>query len=1288
DPFQFGSRYLLPTDNPFEFNAWDHVEPSPSDITHFESQVLAQRASPVSEFDRQRFNTEPEKWWNRFYANNTSNFFKDRKWLRQEFPVLKEVTEKGAGRKVLLEVGAGAGNTCFPVLRGNENEDLMVYACDFSQKAIGLIREAEAYDEEHLRAEVWDVSSQEMPPGLEEESVDVVIMVFIFSALHPTQWEQATCNIWRLLKPGGEVCFRDYGRGDLAQVRMKKGRWMEENFYIRGDGTRVYFFGQDELRNIWSGTMLRKVDTDGRERNDGNEEDAAAEFGNQTSGSAIQDHLSNTSDDNHESTTEMRTGVGFEIASLGVDRRLLINRHKQLKMYRFPVPKPNPIRWGLVAFVAERLVEVWERGCVRDPEMTKKTDQPAAYHQLAADAATSISAGGRRYHPTVDEKRVDRYDDGGKQSIEGEEERNRDSFMDGIWILKRVVAQRKVLVVRFDGVESEKDEEKDTWLQKPQGDLTLPPAKKYAIGTYVAVLNLYPLFIGSRVCLSNPTVTCMDARIHAPEAFGVSLGDAHIIRNAGGSARDALRSLVISEQLLGTTEILLIKHTGCGMLTFSNAGAHAVVEKALGKEAEKELGGLDFLPFGDLEGAVREEVQWLRESKAIPEDVTVSGWVYEVETGRADALSIAAPALVASGAYLNARFQLLEDLTAISGLSLAKFNGALAEYRDRCNAFYTLERHAHAKRTANHPFLIYREVSSRNSHTEQDFKTWTFKEVYDTVLKYGTWLKTTHRIAPKEIVALIFMNRPEFLFVWLGLWSIGAYPALINYNLTGGPLIHCLTTSTARLVFVDEEVQDRFTADVTSAISSPTFRDNKGPMKKVVFSSSTALFIDSTIIGVREPDASRSGDPIHHMSALSYTSGTTGFPKAAIISWGKFAIGGEYVGRWLKLKRNDRFYTCMPLYHATAGILGFGPCLTHGVTFVLGHRFSHRTFWPEVRDSGATLIQYVGETLRYLLTAPPQKDPVTGQDLDRKNKVRLAFGNGLRSDVWKRFQDRFGIEAIAEFYSATEGTGACWNLSRNDYAVGAVGRNGSLSSKLLESQSAVVKVDWETETPFQDPKNHNLCVRVPRGEPGELLYKIDPADIPRTFQGYFNNTKATESKLLRSVLVKDDAYFRTGDVMKWDKEGRWWFADRIGDTFRWKSENVSTAEVSEALGIHPAVGEANVYGVQLPHHEGRAGCATIMFNDAREADQTILDDIATHVRKSLPRYAVPLFLRITKDMQTTGNNKQQKHILRAEGVDPTKVRDSGDQLFWLKEGTYKAFDDNDWETLEAGQAKL
>ncbi|KAJ9224316.1 putative actin-binding protein ABP140 [Paecilomyces variotii] len=310
DPFQFGSRYLEEGDDVWEFNAWDHVETDEDYRQYAELQIAKQREAPVSEFDQQRFNGDPAKWWNLFYKNNKANFFKNRKWLRQEFPVLADVTRKDAGRKVVLEVGAGAGNTAFPLLVNNENEELMVHACDFSSTAVKVMRESEHYNPKNMTADVWDVTAQgegSLPPGLTEGSVDLVVLIFIFSALAPDQWNQALHNIYRVLKPDGEVLFRDYGRGDLAQVRFKKGRYMAENFYVRGDGTRVYFFDKQELADMW---------------------------GRWTPEKGIQ--IDNQEETNPEGTVVRKTyhdGV-FQILNLGVDRRLLVNRKRRLKMYR------------------------------------------------------------------------------------------------------------------------------------------------------------------------------------------------------------------------------------------------------------------------------------------------------------------------------------------------------------------------------------------------------------------------------------------------------------------------------------------------------------------------------------------------------------------------------------------------------------------------------------------------------------------------------------------------------------------------------------------------------------------------------------------------------------------------------------------------------------------------------------------------------------------------------------------------------------------------------------------
>ncbi|KAI6782667.1 Fatty acid transporter protein-like protein [Emericellopsis cladophorae] len=633
-------------------------------------------------------------------------------------------------------------------------------------------------------------------------------------------------------------------------------------------------------------------------------------------------------------------------------------------------------------------------------------------------------------------------------------------------------------------------------------------------------------------------------------------------------------------------------------------------------------------------------------------------------------LAIAAPAAAAALAYVNARGALWNDLRVLDGQYTALVRTLYRMKTDRLNVFYLLEEWAQSRSHAHRNLVLF------------EGKRHTYAQVYDRVLRYGTWMKENLGVKSGDIVAMDFQNSDSFIFVWFALWAVGAKPAFINYNLTGNALTHCIKVAETSLCLVDPAVEDNVTDDVKA--------ENPG-VKFVTFTPETEAQAFAAPPN-RLPDEQRSQADYADMAILIYTSGTTGLPKPAIVSWSK-CIGGAGIGdRVLRIGKNDIVYTSMPLYHSAAAVLSFLAVLHAGSTQALGRKFSTKSYWSDVREMEATVLQYVGETLRYLVAAPPQIDTKTGENLDKKHKVRLAYGNGLRPDVWRRFQDRFGVDEIGEMYAATEGTAALINMCANDLTAGAMGRTGWLTDFLMSRSIAVVEVDWATEEPARDPKT-GLCRRVKnRGDPGEMLFQLPSDDPTKRFQGYYKNPQANAKKLMRNVLKEGDAWFRTGDVVRWDTEGRIWFNDRIGDTFRWKSENVSTSEVSEAVGMHPAVKEANVYGVELPHHDGRAGCAAVYLYQHAPLDET-LRSLAEHTRSQLPKYAVPLFLRVVKGdpggAHTTGTNKQQKHFLRQAGVkpDPATEEELG-ELYWLATDGYRRFGDKEWRELEGGRVKL
>ena len=472
--------------------------------------------------------------------------------------------------------------------------------------------------------------------------------------------------------------------------------------------------------------------------------------------------------------------------------------------------------------------------------------------------------------------------------------------------------------------------------------------------------------------------------------------------------------------------------------------------------------------------------------------------------------------MLAGATWLNAKAQLSYDYLLLSSNFYASSYLARAVRRDRVNLLHQLEAHATAKRTETAPFLVYHG------------KEWTYRQVYDTVLKYACWLRKSYGVKHGEIVAMDMMNSPRLVFFWLALWSLDACPAFINYNLVGESLIHCIKVSTARILLADEELGQKYSQEVTAAITSSDFRGGKGPLE-VAFVSAAVEDEILALDGIQHPQPNV---PANQMASLILTSGTSGLgPKPAIVTWQKYILGAAFASRALRLKQADRFYTCMPLYHASAQIIGLCTCLITGCAFILGHRFSTHTFWPDVRASHATIIQYVGETCRYLLSAPAQTDPATGENLDRKNDVRLAFGNGLRPDIWNRFKERFGIETIAEVYAATEAPSWTFNISSNDFSQGAVGRRGLLTALLFRSHVAIVEIDWATEQPLREPNGR--CRPVRPNQPGEVLWRIlTPDDLSSSFPGYFRNPRATEDKIIRNALRHGDVWFRSGDLIR------------------------------------------------------------------------------------------------------------------------------------------------------------
>ncbi|EGW04996.1 Very long-chain acyl-CoA synthetase [Cricetulus griseus] len=368
-----------------------------------------------------------------------------------------------------------------------------------------------------------------------------------------------------------------------------------------------------------------------------------------------------------------------------------------------------------------------------------------------------------------------------------------------------------------------------------------------------------------------------------------------------------------------------------------------------------------------------------------------------------------------------------------------------------------------------------------------------------------------------------------------------------------------------------------------------------------------------------------------------------GLPKAATINHQRLWYG---TGLSLAsgIKAHDVIYTTMPLYHSAALMIGLHGCIVAGATLALRSKFSASQFWDDCRKYNATAIQYIGELLRYLCNTPQKPN-------DRDHKVKIALGNGLRGDVWREFIKRFGDIHIYEFYASTEGNIGFLNYPRK---IGAVGRANYLQRKVVTYE--LIKYDVEKDEPVRDANGY--CIKVPKGEVGLLICKITQLT---PFNGYAGGKSQTEKKKLRDVFKKGDLYFNSGDLLMIDRENFVYFHDRVGDTFRWKGENVATTEVADIVGLVDFVEEVNVYGVPVPGHEGRIGMASIKMKENSEFNGKKLFQ---HISEYLPNYARPRFLRIQDTIEITGTFKHRKVTLMEEGFNPTVIKDA---LYFMDE---------------------
>ena len=554
----------------------------------------------------------------------------------------------------------------------------------------------------------------------------------------------------------------------------------------------------------------------------------------------------------------------------------------------------------------------------------------------------------------------------------------------------------------------------------------------------------------------------------------------------------------------------------------------------------------------------------------------------------------------------------------------------------------------HAAKTGDHLALI------------SDRESMTYDQLSRRINQYARWA-LNQGIRQGEAIGLLMTNRPEYLALWLGISSIGGVVALLNVHLTGSSLAHCIQVASPNNLIVAAECADQLTTALPFISRQPAiwmFGDKPSSWPR----------LDLEIEGFSDDPLSeleKRQPRIEDKALYIYTSGTTGLPKAANVSHGRIMQWTNWFAGMMDAQANDRMYNCLPMYHSVGGVQVPGAILVAGGTVILKDKFSASQFWDDVVRWDCTLFQYIGELCRYLLHAPLSMN-------ETAHRLRMACGNGLAPEVWDGFKNRFCIPQIFEFYASTEGGVSLFNVQGKRGAIGQI--PGYLKHRFAPE---LVLIDPESGEPLRDA--NGFCIRAGANQPGEAIGKmsVDPSNIGSRFEGY-TSREASERKILRDAFEQGDAWIRSGDLLRKDELGYFYFVDRIGDTFRWKGENVATLEVSEVICEFPGVQHANVYGVPVPAAEGRAGMATLVVEGALD-----LAEFRQHLMNRLPSYARPLFLRIRKSMALTGTLKYSKTNLVSEGFNPAA---SNDVVYFndLESGAFKPLDQRLYQRIQAG----